>query len=260
VLHETKTAPQPDADGCVLWTGPSRFDAALLVAIATCLDRPSGNAGTGDMIQTWILRTDTSPALAISDGRDGSYCGACPLRRTICYVNVSQAPQAVWRTYTRARYPAYNAQKHRYAFQAKPVRFGSYGDPAALPYSAWYPYFRLTERDQGKPARTGYTHAWRDCDQRYRHWLMASCDSTEEFLEARRRGWKPFRVKLPEEALLPGEFTCPKSAEADARLDCASCLACAGGPWHGQATPAITAHGGLHRPEAYRRLRAEAER
>ena len=105
--------------GIVLYEGPSLIDGAPIVVIATGFQRPSANAKTGDMLQTWILRADVNPLQAIHTGRDVSVCGDCPLRglletrqrRTInrrlaCYVAIHQAPLAVHDAYRRGRYVA----------------------------------------------------------------------------------------------------------------------------------------------------------
>jgi hypothetical protein len=66
--------------GLELWRGPSRLDGAPIVAIATGLAEPSSNPKTGPMVQTWILRADSSPQEAQRTGADASVCGDCPLR------------------------------------------------------------------------------------------------------------------------------------------------------------------------------------
>ena len=103
--------------GIVLYQGPSQLDGESIVVIATGFQRPSANAKTGDMLQTWILRSDVNPLAAIHTGRDVSVCGDCPLRgflegngrrtvnrRRACYVAIHQAPLAVYDAYRRGRY------------------------------------------------------------------------------------------------------------------------------------------------------------
>ena len=66
--------------GLVLYNGPSSLDGELIVVIATGFRRSTANPKTGDMIQTWILRSDVAPFSAIHSGGDESICGSCPLR------------------------------------------------------------------------------------------------------------------------------------------------------------------------------------
>jgi hypothetical protein len=82
-------------------------DGAPIVAIATDGTR---NRKTGSMIQIWILRADVNPVEAVLTGADRSVCGACPLRSRDglrgrgCYVQVQDAPAAVWRAYRAGKY------------------------------------------------------------------------------------------------------------------------------------------------------------
>jgi len=57
---------------------------------------------------------------------------------------------------------------------------------------------------------------------------MASVDTPAERVEAEAMGWRTFRVRLPDEALLPHEAICPASAEAGHKLTCEKCMACDG--------------------------------
>ena len=58
------------------------------------------------MIQTWILRSDVNPVEAVNNGDDYSICGDCPHRKNdkgerSCYVNVGQAPNAVFKSFKK---------------------------------------------------------------------------------------------------------------------------------------------------------------
>ncbi len=154
----------------------------------------------------------------------------------------------VFHAFRAGSYPKYQP-RHLDLFRRRPLRLGSYGDPAAVPVRVWRPLC------QASGCWTGFTHQWRNCDPQLREFLMASVDTPAEFREARALGWKTFRVRLPEEPLLEGEFICPKSAEGGYRLTCLQCGACKGGAWSGQATPAVVAHGGFPQTAAYRRFR-----
>ena len=84
--------------GLVLYNGPSSLDGELIVVIATGFRRSTANPKTGDMIQTWILRSDVAPFSAIHSGGDESICGSCPLRGILeasngQYPTVTPAPR-----------------------------------------------------------------------------------------------------------------------------------------------------------------------
>src|SRR5271154_1354735 len=96
-------------NGVILYQGPSLIDGAPIVAIA--IAGKSSNRKTGNMVQTYILRSDLEPTAAIKQGLDVSICGDCRHRgdgtgkgRT-CYVNVGQGPLGVYRAFKRGRYP-----------------------------------------------------------------------------------------------------------------------------------------------------------
>jgi len=229
--------------GIILWEGPSAFDGAPIVVIAT---DSSKNKKTGDMIQTWILRADVAPHVAAKDGRDTSICGACVHRynpqtgKRPCYVATWRAPLAVFRAYHRGAYPrATPAQVREYA-RGRMVRIGSYGDPMAAPLSMW----RNFARDAA--GRTGYSHAWAGIPaaraKAWRGLVMASADTLEQATAAHAAGWRTFRVRTSA-ALLPKERVCPASAEAGKVATCAQCRACAGADGRASVGIAILDHG-----------------
>ncbi len=96
-------------NGYILYRGPSALDGSPIVAIVTGTATRSANAKTGDMLQTWILREDVAPHIAIKTGEDASICGDCPHRgehdgtrwtkTRSCYVQTHNAPLSVWRAY-----------------------------------------------------------------------------------------------------------------------------------------------------------------
>ena len=228
------------SNGRILYQGPSMLDGAEIVVVAVGLSNKSKNSKTGGMIQTHILRTDCRPTDAIKAGSDSSICGECPHRgngdgsgRT-CYVNVAQGPTVVWKTFKAGKYPVATDLEE---FRGRLIRFGSYGDPAAVPVEIW----------QGLKAvaggHTGYTHQWRDCDPAFADLCMASADSPEEAEQAHAKGYRTFRVSLPGQIVKrKGESVCPASKEAGEKIQCFQCLACGGGKRRGSIT--IAAHGG----------------
>lgn len=242
-IRTPKAAPQATAG--VIYRGPSLLDGAPIVVVATYRVSKT-NRKTGVMLQTWILREDVSPIAAVHSGADASICGTCAHRGTRgfsdrdCYVNVSQAPNSVWRAVARGSYADVDAAA---IGAGRMVRLGSYGDPAAVPLTVWQ---SLVSRASG---HTGYTHAWRALPEAalgLQALCMASADTEADRVDAVAAGWRTFRVRTAAEPLMLAEFTCPASAEAGARTTCAACLSCAGSDGR-RGSPTIIAHGAFAR-------------
>lgn len=230
--------------GAVLYEGPSKIDGAPIVVIVTGF-RGSANRKTGKMLQTWILRADVDPGQAVALELDGAICGNCPHRRNrggACYVVPEQAPLSVWRAWQRGSYADWTESVPGAPLLGKVVRFGSYGDPAAVPYNVW-----RRVRSKGIAGWTGYTHQWRTASSRYRAFLMASVDSPAEQQEAESAGWRTFRVVGPGEQRDPSKETaCPSDV-----VSCVSCGLCRGRGRMARSV-AIDVHGYLARRVAKR--------
>lgn len=220
----------PKPGGVTLYNGPSLLDGEPIVVIATGLKSKSTNSKTGGMVQTYILRSDVHPVEAVHSGADESVCGsgddACPLRPAVaedgaarCYVNKGFGPAAVFRGHLRGIYPDASPEQLLEYADGRPVRYGTYGDPAAAPLELW-------DGMAGK-GRTGYTHQWRKHPE-LRHLVMASVGSAAEAAEARAAGWRTFRVRTPVDALLEDEIVCPASEEGGHKTQCESCGLCNG--------------------------------
>jgi len=214
----------PTEGGVVLFKGESGLDGKPVVVIATL---QSSNVKTGNMIQTWFLRSDISPIEAVSNNEDVSICGDCKHRGSLgksrsCYVNVGQAPLGIWRAFQAGKYKEMRSEWVTKLFGGRRVRLGSYGDPSIIPYEVLLPLV------QASAGWTGYTHQWSRCDQRFRSLLMASVDSPLERHQAILAGWRTFRVRGKEEPLEGLEIACPASPEGGERMRCEDCLACSG--------------------------------
>ncbi len=212
----------------LLWRGASLLDAAPIFVMAV---EDSKNTKTGPMTQLYIQRADLHPSEAVRTGADSSICGNCKYRGReedgkdrACYVNVPWGPSSVYRKFRDGKYDDRSARVTHAAQQlaGQRVRVGAYGDPAAVPFS-WWDALLL-----GTAGHTAYTHQWQTCDQRLRKLCMASVDSEQELRHAHIRGWRTFRVRDLDTALMPGEITCPASDEAGHRTTCARCLLCDG--------------------------------
>ena len=204
----------------VVYEGPSELNGKPIVAIITGLVTPSTNRKTGPMAQLWILDATTEPHLAVKTGEDESVCGDCPARNKWCYVTTFQGPLSIWRTWKRNGYQGFNEQ----LLDGKVLRFGAYGDPAAVPIEVIRSIGRRVRRF------TGYTHAWKYCTSELRHFCMASVDTAGDQAEAARRGWRTFRVAAPDSERLKGESICPASEDSRVvrKLTCYECGACDG--------------------------------
>ena len=225
----------------IIWRGASLLDGKPIVVVLT---HGSRNRKTGRMAQTWILRSDIDPMTAVKLGKDASVCGDCIHRghgtkSRSCYVNVGQAPLAVYRKFVRGGYSPLDLALLRKILSKHCLRIGSYGDPLAVPAYVWKAILALSS------GHTGYTHQWgQDHAVGYKDFLMASCDSLREKEVAQQCGWRTFRVMAKGETCSAGEFVCPASAEQSYRLTCAECKACNGaGKNAKRASVAITVHG-----------------
>lgn len=243
------------ANGVILWEGPSAIDGAPIRVVATGIKSASVNAKTGDLIQTWILRSDMTPQAAVDSGADESICGKCPHRGEVidgknvnrsCYVTIFQAPRNIHATAERGVYDRVTLDQARALFAGRNVRLGAYGDPAAVPFEVWESV--LADAARG----TGYTHQWQSCDPRFARFCMASADSALEAELARAKGYRTFRVGTVAESIVKGvEFLCPASKEAGQKTNCAACLACGGLSSPNKASVFIPAHGAANKVKAF---------
>ena len=58
----------------IIYQGPSLIDGAPIMVLA---QSNSNNRKTGDMVQTYIQRSDIDPITASRTGQDSSICGDC---------------------------------------------------------------------------------------------------------------------------------------------------------------------------------------
>lgn len=234
--------------GMIVWQGASLIDGSPIVVLATGFSAGSANSKTGDMLQTFILRADIDPMTALREGEDVSICGVCPHKGKAaggtgaCYVRVYHAPLSTWRAWQRGNAEPFDIER----FRGRRVRFGSYGDPAAVPLSVWQKLAAVAE------GTTGYTHQWRAADPGFASLCMASADSVEDRRAARLMGYRTFRVRTVGSEKERGEVVCPASEEAGKLTQCAACMQC-GGTGNGRtADITIEAHGATRK--AFRAL------
>lgn len=245
-------------NGFIFYRGPSMLDGKPIIGVVCRLNAKSNNEKTGALVQTFILRADVAPIEAVNTGEDVSICGSCPHRGTIengrnvgrsCYVTVFQAPRSVYDGFQRGIYPELTPADGAELLRDRLVRLGSYGDPAAIPFSAWDVLLQHVK------AKTGYTHQWREFPA-FAKYAMASCDTQADYVDAKALGFRTFRVRLAADALNAREIVCPASKEAGVKTNCAACVACGGLSAKARADVAIVAHGAAGKVNAYTNMRA----
>jgi hypothetical protein len=246
--------------GYILYEGPSLIDGSPIVVIINKIFSKSKNVKTGNAIQTWIIRSDMPPLEAVQNGHDAAVCGTCPARGQWCYVQVGREVTSVYKAYKRGSYQPWEPE-HVDLVAGRYVRFGSYGDPAAVPLQHWRPILETCAM------HTAYTHQWRSVDIEDWGWCMASCDTLAERDAAKAEGWRCFVTVLPEDVKPPakrrGIASCPASDEQGKKLTCEECGHC-GGTYDRGATRIgdvmIMAHGPLaSRYRKWRQLELELE-
>ena len=219
--------------GIILWTGKSLLDGERIMLIATGMfANKTANRKTGNMIQTYIMRRDVHPMTARRMGDDCSICGDCKHReQSTCYVNLCHGPINVYKAFHDGSYKYYE-EGDLELFKDKYLRIGSYGDPASIPFEVWDTLCSVSR------GYTGYSHQWKNCDQRLKSICMASVDSIDGYIKeyelAKSMNWRTFRVfaddkgKSVYDVKLDKEFVCPASKEAGVKTDCEHCRACSG--------------------------------
>jgi hypothetical protein len=241
--------------GAIFYRGPSLLTGDPIVAIATGLEGGSHNPKTGPMVQTWILRPDLRPMDAKRQNLDDAICGDCKLRGesglgAVCYVATWLGPANVYKSFIRGNYLETSWAELQALVEGRHVRLGAYGDPAAVPFEIWRTLLTTVA------GHVAYTHAWRRCDPRFKTIAMASVDTVAEFHAAHLAGWRTFRIRTDDEALLayvpapgawpvrslPLEFVCPASDEGQHRTTCQTCQLCRGTSSPARSV-AIVAHG-----------------
>jgi hypothetical protein len=228
----------------IIYEGPSLIDGAPIVVLA---QSGTKNPKTGDMLQTYIIRSDIDPITASRTGQDSSICGDCihkgkpsdklngtAIERT-CYVTLAHGPLIKYKHYKKGLYEtAFGHDNIRAIGLGRMVRLGTYGDPCAVPSWLWQ---SLISAAQGW---TAYTHgAINPMPQQ----IMTSADSLDQAESAWTKGERTFRVINSVAQLMKGkEILCPASEEAGRRTTCESCKLCAGASVKGKSV-AIVAHG-----------------
>lgn len=204
--------------GYIAYEGRSELDGAPIVVIINKIYSASKNDKTGDLVQSFIIRSDVAPVEALQTGADASICGDCEHRpinakltgKPPCYVNVGRSVRAVYEAYKRGRYDHISLHELALKLAGKKLRIGTYGDGAAAPVSVWQ---TLTTYTAG---HVGYTHQWARAGFNHAAWAqlaMASADTPQQAQTAHKLGYRTFRVSIDTNKL-NSEISCPASAES----------------------------------------------
>lgn len=234
--------------GVIIYDGPSEFDGKRIVVIANGF-LASYNAKVGNMIRTWIIRPDIHIVEALNNGADYSICKDCKHRYAgmkSCYVNPMRGPLAVYNGYIGGSYISCT-DEHLKLFKNRALRIGSYGDPAAVPIEIWQKYCDIVD------SYTGYTHHWSTCNPDFKYLCMASVDTIDEKIDAALMGWRTFRIRKADRALLHDEFVCPASNEAGHSITCEKCGNCCGILPKPTKNPVIVVHGQRYKVKNFNR-------
>lgn len=243
----------------IIYEGLSVLDGKPIVAIAIT---KSSNGKTGNMVQTFIMRSDIDPRVASQTGQDYSICGSCRHKGTAistidspivnrkigdkgeyisipmaknrtCYVVIHQSVLGVWKKYKRGGYSHISPKD---AGDGAIVRIGTYGDGAAVPEDIWH---SMVSNSLG---HTAYTHQWKDIAVSPKIY-MASCDSASERAAANEGGYRAFRVSIDALDKSKNEVSCPASEEMGRVSTCDKCKLCSGTSANTTKDIVIMAHG-----------------
>jgi hypothetical protein len=218
-VKQEKTKMKKPA-GIILYKGASALDRSREIVVIATLS--SNNRKTGDMVQVWILSEDTHPVQLSADKQDHVICGNCPHRQSLggaCYVNIGQAPAAVFKAYQRGLYPVYDASKHDALFKGRKIRLGAYGDPAAMPFEIAEHIVSLSD------GHTAYTHQQKHAgfDPRFLSLCMVSADTPKQAAAAHAIGAKTFRIAVDITNKFDNEIECLSDSKGISCHDCGIC-------------------------------------
>lgn len=208
----------------ILYKGPSLLDGEPIMVVATGYKSRSANAKTGQMVQTWIIRSDVNPWEASKQGSDSSVCGDCPHRWSTggaCYVNL-RTPNTIYRAASSGRYdqPDYKRAWQRFLADKSnwTIRLGAYGDPAAVPREIWDNLL------DGCKGHTGYTHQWhKPQGQAILDLCMASADTPDQAKLLEAAGARYFQVVAPGDEVGPNSVTCLAESKGKSCSECRIC-------------------------------------
>jgi hypothetical protein len=244
-----KTGAVTQSSCRVAYRGPSQIDGTEIRAAVYTLHGRSQNRKIGPMAQVLFAPDDVPPHKAALQGTDRAVCGDCvhrPANEGTCYVVLPRYYPEVWKR--TSELPAnLDAACSAIRDSGLPLRIGSWGDPVAVPYEVLAALVGAARGDSKKPRHTAYSSSWRSADPRLTQIAMASVISPEDRDEAKRRGYRTFRIRTADMPVLPGEMICPATLEGEKKKTCAECLACSGTDSPHKKDIVVVAHGSANK-------------
>lgn len=233
------TAHYVNKNSKLFYRGPSMIDGAPIIGVITGFTLDSENGKTGKVYQTFILREDVHPVEAQREGLDISICGDCFHRsnefgKRTCYVRLTHGPAGVWKSYNAGNIQPMSADDYA-KLAGQGVRFGTYGDPAAIPVEVWETLAAASKYV------LGYTHQWWQARfSGMARFCMASVDTPSELIESRDMGYRAFLVTAADDTNAYGLMECRATA---IKKHCADCKVCGGNTKAKVCSVFIRAHG-----------------
>ena len=188
--------------------------------IITGLRSYSQNSKTGNMLQSYIIDKEK----AFSEPKVfGAKCADCPVVNE-CYVSRDKL------TVRRSLKRLIEGEKTSYKFttldqvlpllKGRSFRFGTYGDPSAIPLEM------VKAITNEVSSWTGYTHFWREIDQEYQEFFMASVESLTGEMLAQAMSWRTFRmIRKGASNDSINSILCPNTSR---EITCEQCKLCKG--------------------------------
>lgn len=220
-------------DHVVLYRGPSTLNGKPIIMVEYGVNRIN-NHKLGRMIEVAVFPADMLPSEAAKAGDDAAVCGDCPGRPAnhgYCYVQVAKEVDKTWEAAHNLPVTDLAEACRLVRESGLPIRFGTYGDCAAVPFEIVEALAIAARGPNGNSRHTGFTHqrSHSNFDPRMLKYLSASIEFPEQGDELRRQfpGVKTYRIGLAESDILPNERLCPGGPEPD-DVHCCDCLSCSG--------------------------------
>lgn len=206
------------------------------------------NRKTGRLIEAAVLLANIKPSDAAASGRDRAVCGDCPGRLTnwnFCYRSPGHDIDKTWETIRNAQAVGVAEARRIVRESGLPIRFGSYGDFAAVPLEILEALALAARKPDGSWNHTGFTHQW--SHPNFDPCVLAYLDASVEFAGEREElkrlfpGTKTHRLLAQPEYILPDEVFCLGGA-GKSDVHCCGCLSCRGITNIGAPDRAIVVH------------------
>ena len=219
--------PKKNITGFVIWSGLSPMDNTTPIAAIVTLK--SGNGKTGNMLQTWVMRTDIPPIDVVQSKQDDPICGDCNFKsHNGCYVRIDTAPTKIYKSFIKGNYLVLNFADIALLSVGRQARIGTYGDPCMIPTNIWQ---QLIKNSSG---HTGYTHGYNlpFFDVKLLDICMLSADTLADSIKYNKLGYRTFTAIAGDENIPPGQLVCPYFTN---EVPCIDCLLCDGSMGNGKS-------------------------